>query len=314
MADEFGDAFIAAAAAEQTPSETKEAAEVSAQLAASAMESVNLGKELPAAEVPPAPEVPPATAEAPPATGEVPPAPEVPPAAEAPPPAPDMAATVAQLQAELAELRKAKAPEPVKEEPPAAAPAPEMPTLDTVLNEDEKKFLKEYETDWPDVKKGEALLRKAEMAIMREEIYREVAAALRQVIGGVTPAIEGYTRSAEEAHFAAIQSKHADYSEKLVEEAAAWAAKQPPYLKQAYLQVLEQGTADEVIDLFAKFKEQTGRVAPQTPPPSTPPKPVADPAKVSALTPVTSGRQAAVSTAIDPNDFEAAWAQAAKAA
>lgn len=227
---------------------------------------------------------------------------------------PDYKAEAERLAAELAEAKKAPAKtEPAKDDNDELEfQAPEPPTAASVLNDEERGIVETYETEWPDVSKAEGLKRKVEMAIMKDEIYREVAEALKGVLGTVNPIVQSAQQTAEQAHYAAIEAAHPDYLE-VAEAIDGWIEKQPKYLQTAMNAVLDNGSAVEVNDLFSRFKQETGRVAPQVKPDQSllQSKPAVDEKVVQAMSPVTTGRSAAVSSAVDPNDFGGAWKEAA---
>lgn len=229
----------------------------------------------------------------------------------------DFEAEAKRLATELAALKAAQAPEAKKEEPaPVVDTTPEPPTEKTVLTDEELGIVATYDEEWPDVAKAEALKRKVDLAVMEDKIYREVAVALKGILGTVNPIVQSAQQTAEEKHYAAIEAAHPDYLE-VVKDIDSWIEKQPKYLQTAMNAVLDSGSAVEVNDLFARFKQETGRVAPQVKPDQSllQSKPAVDETVdetvVQAMAPVIGGRKAAVSSAVDPNDFSGAWKEAA---
>jgi len=200
-------------------------------------------------------------------------------------------------------------PEPVTE-PAQDFKMPEPPTAKSVLTDEEMGVVTAYDDEWPDVSKAEALKRKVDIAVMEDRIYREVATALQGVLGTVNPIVQSVQQTANQKHYATIEAAHPDYLA-VVAEIDGWIEKQPAYLKKAMSEVLDSGSAVEVNDLFARFKQETGRVAPQVKTDQPLLKKV-DAATVQAMAPVTAGRRQAVTSATDPNDFGGAWASAAQ--
>jgi hypothetical protein len=312
MGKEFDDAFEQAIEADNNPPAVPTVAEESAATEASAVQAITdeaAGKvETPAAEpaAAAATEVPAETTE----VSEAPAATETaaaPAAVVEPPAAPDQ---VAVLQAELAALRaeitKSKEAPP---EPPVKAVEPPAPvTADTLFNADEKKILADYEEDWPEVSKAEALKRKLEIAQMEENIYKQIGPVIGKLLAQIQPLAQTQEEAQADRHINAIKEVHKDWGDKLIADCRAWVETQPSYIKRAAQEVLESGTAQDVITLFTDFKTQTGRTQPQE---QTPPEPVVTNPNVTALKPVTAGVKQAVPKTDDPNDFEGAWKKAA---
>lgn len=66
-----------------------------------------------------------------------------------------------------------------------------------------------------------------------------------------------------EQHFQAIESKHPDFeSVAQSQELAAWIAKQPSFAQAGYNNVLQEGTAAQVVELLDTYKAATGKLAP----------------------------------------------------
>jgi len=223
----------------------------------------------------------------------------------------DYKAEFERLKVENEVLKTAPKPKPE----PVAEPAqdfkmPDPPTAKSVLTDEEMGVVTAYDDEWPDVSKAEALKRKVDIAVMEDRIYREVATALQGVLGTVNPIVQSVQQTANQKHYATIEAAHPDYLA-VVAEIDGWIEKQPAYLKKAMSEVLDSGSAVEVNDLFARFKQETGRVAPQVKTDQPLLKKV-DAATVQAMAPVTAGRRQAVTSATDPNDFGGAWANAAQ--
>jgi hypothetical protein len=113
--------------------------------------------------------------------------------------------------------------------------------------------------------KGIAQLIQAQVAAM----VAPVRADVESVKQSIAPLQQNAVKTAEQLHFEAIQSKHPDV-DSLVEsqELQGWIGAQPSFVQVAMRQVLEQGTATQVIELFDNFKKATQTAAP--PPASDP--------------------------------------------
>ena len=224
-------------------------------------------------------------------------APEVPePAAPAAPPDED-------ILARLGNLLKAApaAPAPVEQPAPAAetAPAPAEPPIYT---KDEETFLTEYQKDWPEVARAEALIRRAEYRAIVGYVFDEVQRAL-------APLQDTMGTLAARTHLTDLTGAVPDY-DTIRDKVIDWVAEQPKYLQTAYQHVITQGTTDEVTDLISRWRAATS--APGTPAAPAAPKkatelPPATMKAAAALAPVGSKQTAPVSSGIDPSDFGAAF-------
>lgn len=222
----------------------------------------------------------------------------------APTPAPTAANddAVARL-ADLLAQRQAAQPEP--------APAPE-PKQDYVpFTPDELDVLKQYEQDFPEVMRAEALRR-------REE-YRQLATYMNnqweQKLSALT---EQLNAVAAHTQYVQIKENIPDYSNDLVAAVEDWATKQPTYLQDAYRRVIDSGTVQEVADLVSRFKSETGWAGQAQSAPAAAPAPAPAPKKeaglppaakqaVAGLAPVSSKRTAPIAEP-DLSDFDSAFA------
>jgi hypothetical protein len=218
-------------------------------------------------------------------------------------------AAAAEAAAEKEELRARLAALEASTKAPEATPA-EKP----IYTDAEKAILAKYEEDWPDVAAGEALKRRAEY----RDLVRYVFDQVQQVYG---PLLDYYQVRSAKDHYAEIKNLVPDYDE-VRDKAIAWVETQPAYLKAAFTQVVESGSAEEVADLIARFKKDTGYAAPAKAPaaavvPSGMPAgkelPPAAKKAAAALKVVETGRTEQTS-GVDPNDFDAAFKEFSAAA
>jgi len=193
-------------------------------------------------------------------------------------------------------------PEPAK----PAAPAPEAP----LYTADEETFLNKYVEDWPDVVKAEALIRRAEYKQLMNFVFAEVAKHL-------TPVMQTVDTLAERTQLSDLRSGVEDY-DTIRDKVVDWVATQPAYLRSAYENVIQNGTTEEALDLISRYRSATGdtaKPAPAAAEPMTRKKdtelPAATKQAVAALAPVSSKRSATIQTT-DPQDYEAAFEEAAK--
>ena len=196
-------------------------------------------------------------------------------------------------------VRETPAPQPVQQQPvqqPQPAPAPAL------FTDAEAAELAAYEKDWPDVAKAEALRRRAEYSQLISYVFQQVSqrlAPLEQQTAGVS------TRS----HLNDLYTLIPDYDQ-VRDPVLAWVDQQPAYLKNAYMQVAQQGTPAEVADLVGRYKQATGARAPAAPVAPSAPAPAVRKA-AAALAPVKSARSNVADA--QPEDFDSAFAAFAKA-
>ena len=217
--------------------------------------------------------------------------------------------TSAELRAELAALKEQLAalerPAPALE--PAPAPVP-------VYDETESAAIKKYQEEWPDIAAGEALIRRAE--------YQQlVAYVFDQVRKVYDPALEYMGTASTESQYSKIKAQVSDYDE-VRDKTLAWIDTQPEYLKNAYTQVANEGSANDVVDLINRFKKETGYNAPINTPSTAPAAaPVAKSApaalpeaakKAAASLKVVTSARSEQSASPDPNDFDSAFEEFAR--
>jgi hypothetical protein len=204
------------------------------------------------------------------------------------------------------------------------APPPETPPEDVrpatrqeppeSYNAEEKTFLADYEKEWPDVSRGEALKRRAEYQRVVEYVFSEIARVYGPLIERGASAADTV---AETAALTAIRSAHNDYDDAMYESVVAWANDLPGYRKKVALGVIEEGEPQDVIDLISEFKTAKGlnkpKVVAGTDVPAKPAVtelPAAAKKAAQALGVVDSKRSAVAPNAEDPSDFDSAWAEA----
>jgi hypothetical protein len=212
---------------------------------------------------------------------------------------------VRMLEKELVEMKAKQA------QPPAAAPAAptSTPSPTTAPAEDQDKALEQAIASFPAFKQlnesyGDTMPEiPAAMMEMSKNMFHALSgsfdARIRQIQASMVPMQEDYRRVADEQHFHAIQQAHPDVIVKengkwqrtaLANELDTWLETLPEYKKLAYQKVRDEGTADEIIDLFNDFKAATGYSVGTEPPPTPPATPEAQkpPPKVRTRnTPVT---------------------------
>ena len=218
------------------------------------------------------------------------------------------------------------APPPVKDEPPAPPPVKDEPPAPVepepeVLSAEEAAELAELEKEWPDIFKAVQLREKKSHEATVKAVVKEITQILSTFREGLAPLMEKHVSSEIEAHRTAILNTHKDFEE-LKPSVKKWISEQPEYLKKSYQEVYDEGSTQDVIDLWSRYKKETG-VAANTPAPtrtlSAPKAPAIDPDredKAAALEPVTSKRTTPAPDAkgIDKDDYDAAFEEATRAA
>ncbi len=216
------------------------------------------------------------------------------PAPEPPPVAPDAKEDMLEKLARLVAEREQHQVPPEQQMQPQAAPQAEQ-----YYTNDEVEFLTNYEKEWPDVSKAEAIRRRAEYKQLVGYVFSEVAKEL-------SPLLNTVRTLSERTHLGDLQSRIENYAQDR-DAVIDWVSKQPAYLQPAYRHVIQQGTVDEVADLITRFRQETG--AQRAAPAATKPKtdlPAATKQAAAALAPVSSKRSAVI-RGTDPNDFESAF-------
>jgi hypothetical protein len=173
---------------------------------------------------------------------------------------------------------------------------------------EEAKALEEFRKDFPDVAKA----LDAQVRLLSTK-YENRIAELEQQVGQqidqrVAPVMSVVQPMVSDAHTKAILEKHADAIQKLP-EIEKWVGEQPGFLQTTYNQVLDKGSAAQVVELIDLFKKDTGTVPPAGPSAEeVARKQAEDAAKEKKLQSqeAVRGRQSNKSSVI-PDDFESAF-------
>lgn len=235
-----------------------------------------------------------------PAPAETPPPPVEPPVeTPAPVEAPREPAPSDDVLQRLAQLVKDVPQQP---QPQPQAPPPQQPPA--IYADDEIAYLQNYEKEWPDVARAEALKRRGENQQLLSYVFNEIAKELR-------PLMETVATLSHRTMHGDLTTKITDY-DTVRDQVIDWVSTQPEYLQSAYNRVIEDGSVDEVADLIGRYRKEVGAPATQVAPAPTPKRPDTElpPATkqaAAALAPVSSKRTV-VPQAVDPTDFEAAFA------
>lgn len=178
---------------------------------------------------------------------------------------------------------------------------------------EEKAALEKFKIDFPNEYVAvEARLKGVDREIQRQ-VHAAVQATMEHVGKVVTPLSEGFAEVEAERHATAVRVAHPDTDE-VVPLVDAWIKTQPSYLQDAYKKVYDNGSTKEVIDLFTRFKTETGYKATK-PAPKPAPKSGPTQEEIDSGAPV-GGRRAAPNPkggTPDMENYDGAFAEAAAA-
>jgi len=185
-----------------------------------------------------------------------------------------------------------------------AAAALEQPT------EEEAALIASTTADFPEVLQVMKIQERVFTARFNNLLASKIAATVSQLDQRIAPALATSQSIARTKHEEAILAGHADAFTVLpkVEE---WVKTQPVFLQPAYNNVLDNGTAAEIVALFSLFKKETG-VQKVVPPSEKTPEQVEKEKRLKSQEGVR-GRHAVQQTTVDPNDFDGAFDTYAKA-
>lgn len=151
-------------------------------------------------------------------------------------------------------------------------------------------------------------------------VYNATQAVLQQIYKDLAPVAQRSAVDAAEKHATAIRAAHKDFDAVIV-NVPAWIKKQPSYLQVAYQKAYDEGSTQDVIDLVARFKAETGNGTAKTAAQiaaEEAAKKEADDKAAKLAADAASGmpvgtRRSAPSTkgAPDPTDYDGAFAEAA---
>lgn len=133
-----------------------------------------------------------------------------------------------------------------------AAKKADSNTGDTAAQED---VLKDFKEQYPDI--AATLLPALQKFI--DDSKGKTAELERKFTEALTPIQESAQDAQVTAHFKAIGDAHSDYKT-LIDSGNVddWIKAMPSYLRPAASRVLDEGTADEVIELLTQYKKENG--------------------------------------------------------
>jgi hypothetical protein len=267
------------------------------------------------------------------------------PAAEAPPAAPTTEQAAAEIEANAAAPAAVEKPAPA----PAAPPVPQLDpeflaqaiaeatrrnkaaepaqpaakqeyvpvTAEAFLNDADKAGLAKFKNEWPDEFPAlQALIKAEAQAIVANSNHQLVT----QLDGVLAPLQQSTQKAEVNSHLGAIRAAHPDL-DSILDKVPAWIESQPAILRPQFQNIYQKGSAGEVVEMLNMYKASANPgAAPATPAPAaaqqTPaqaakPKTPVAPAAVAATAAVPASQRTNQSKGTDPNDFDAAFNEAA---
>jgi len=175
------------------------------------------------------------------------------------------------------------------------------------LTTKQKEELEEYEKDFALVSEMEGMKRERAMEGLKKELktFRdEVTAQLTPATTSIKNLEKKDIDRSEEEHFSAIKGTHSDY-EAHVESGALreWIETKPNYLKKGMVEIYDNGSAEDIVDLLTDFKLENNITEVGT-------KDVKLDAKRKAITSVNTKRGAIGLQKAAADDFEGAFDEA----
>lgn len=131
---------------------------------------------------------------------------------------------------------------------------------------------------------SEEALAKGIKQLVAADVQAQVAAQVKaQVAEALKPMQAKEQESAEQAHFNTIYAAHKD-ADSVVQssEFEAWKVGQPSYIQASINQVIDQGSAEQIVELLNNYKQSTNSTATPAKVEDTPAKPTADELKAKA--------------------------------
>jgi hypothetical protein len=158
------------------------------------------------------------------------------------------------LAAALAENERLKAASATTAALAAAAPAAEPAAEKPIYTAEEQAVVEQYLKEWPEEAAAHALIRKAEYHGLVKHIFAEISKHIQ-------PLTEYMEARSGKDQYSEIVELVPDYPQ-VRDATIAWVGKQPAYLKTAFTEVIESGSATDVADLISRFKKETNYQAP----------------------------------------------------
>jgi vancomycin resistance protein YoaR len=183
----------------------------------------------------------------------------------------------------------------------ADALAKETPT------QDEIDLITQAAADFPEVIQALKIQERVLTAKFENILAKKIGEVASKFDQRIAPAEAVARESAKTKHDTTILEKHAD-AFTIVPKVEEWVATQPSFLQDTYNNILDRGSAAQIIEMLDTFKKATGAQAP--------PVPKIDVVKEKKLNAQEGvrGRHTGGRATVDPDDFDGAFEKfAAKA-
>lgn len=116
--------------------------------------------------------------------------------------------------------------------------------------------LEKYIQDYDYIHKNEAKLRKKEYETLKKEMWKEISEKYDISIKSAEKLIEDKVIEEENKHIKAISEVHSDYGKDFQhKDIVDWINTLSPSIKKAYMEIVVDGTTEEVIELITDYKE-----------------------------------------------------------
>ena len=181
------------------------------------------------------------------------------------------------------------------------------------IPEDKKAVVQKYKEEWGEVHEAEEVIRNAQLQLVQDKLYSDLRSAL-------APVFETTQKLQVNAHLDSIRQAHPDL-DTIKPELNEWINQQPEFVRPAYQQVAQKGSAAQVVELVNQFKQSTGKTsavpevpassARQQPQQRKPAQKQPPAAAKKALAAAPSPSTAEVPGSARSDDFDAAWEEAA---
>lgn len=216
--------------------------------------------------------------------------------------------------ADALEAQNARAAQQYAQQQPEQAPQQPQQQMPELFTQDEAKLLVTFKEEYPEIAQALQIAQRAQGKLFEHRLKMEVAAATAPLV----EVIDVLTARSQHMDLTQAIPDYDEYRDKVIEWATG--ANQPAYLRDAYANVIQYGSREDIKDLYQRFYQETGIkpvASQQQQAPITPPKiatrsaselPASAKQAARALAPVGSKRSE-IPTANDPSDFEGAFAK-----
>jgi hypothetical protein len=167
-------------------------------------------------------------------------------------------------------------------------------------NEEDDLILEEFIEEFPSLEKP--------MKILATKIAREIVEGQMDTINPTLARVqETVESSAIEEHLGKITQAHSDWKQIHTSGALrTWISKQPNFMQPGLNKVVEDGAAEDIIELFTAYKKATGQLKTSTDSGSRSKTPAQKLKELEAVQHQSSGPPKDTKKA-DKNDFDAGW-------